>query len=243
MKVRTSRVSFGIRGILILSLPMLLAVIALAALVDGSRAAAQPLSGLDPLPAAKLACFDRQWDQAERFARLAVGSTRRPAEARRVLGRILLARGRSAEARVEFEAAVEADPRDIEALRGLAAAHKPVGRPEFALLHLHKAIEAKKEDAELWKELGLLQRETGDVMGALASLQQSLALDPGQTDVSVLVTELATGRSGLASAPPRLPGGFRIDPLNPRPLLPEGPQHQRPGLPGTGIPRGGGIVR
>jgi hypothetical protein len=65
-----------------------------------------------------------------------------------------------------------------------------MGQPGPAVQWLQTAADLKRDDPAVWKELGLTQRDAGDAFGAFSSIQKSLALDPGQADLSALLPEL-----------------------------------------------------
>jgi tetratricopeptide (TPR) repeat protein len=81
----------------------------------------------------------RDLASAEANARKAVGHGGRVAAYRDTLARVLLAAGRSDEARQQFEAALDADPQSVDAWVGLATLHSAAGRTADAAAALKRA--------------------------------------------------------------------------------------------------------
>jgi len=218
--LRSGRKGLGALAFLLLSAALSGAVVlTLWAASTGKQIPAAPL---DRLTAAKVAWADRQWPEADRLLREILAADPGNRKARILLGRMLLERGHLEEAREHFGLLVKADPQDPEANRGMGWVMSGIGQKTLASLHFRRAAQARKDDPALWKELGLAQRDEGDGLGALASLQKSFSLDPRQSDVSHLLSELATGGDRLASSAPEGPvRKGMVDPMNPRPIDPE----------------------
>lgn len=184
------------------------------------RVAASPADRLDPARAAYL----RHWlSEAEMTLRDVLRDRPDDRDARLLLGRVLVDRGRLLEARATFESVLKEDAKDVDALRGLARALVGLKQAPTAVAQLRTAVGFRGEDPGLWKELGLAQRDAGDAMGAFASLQKSLELDPEQADLSALLPDLLQ-----APSVPGLPGQPRLAPADP--LSPTGGLrgHNRP---------------
>jgi tetratricopeptide (TPR) repeat protein len=152
--------------------------------------------------------------------------------ARLLLARVLGERGRLKEAKELFEAALQADSKDQEAIRGLARVLVASGDAAGAARWLRKATDLRPDDALVWKELGLAQKEAGDSIGAFASIQRSLTIDPDQADLSALVGDLVKAPSTLT-----IPG------MNPRTgAFDQNPTRSaEPSLPGMNRPRQPGV--
>ncbi len=170
---------------------------------------------------AKIAFVDGDFALAERLLQGLTGT-----EAKTLLGRVLLERGRREEASRLFEEVLKQDPTHFEAVRGMATACQRLGRTDAAVLYWRRLTELRKDDARAWRGLGMAQREAGDGMGALITLQRSLSLDPGQGDLAKYVTELASDPARTAGPLPGLTSGTENDLLRPRPLDPIGPASQ-----------------
>ena len=163
------------------------------------------------LDRAKIAFADGDYIRAERLAREA-------GEGGRLLaGRALLERGRLLAARDLFSQVLKESPEIADALRGMGAVLQGLGQHEAAIAYLQKAARVRNS-ADDWKALGLAQRDRGENLGALTSLQQSLKLDPEQADVTALLSDLVTGKNAMAGGPTK---GFGVDPMNPRPIDPD----------------------
>lgn len=223
------RLDRGSLALLSLGLAIVAAGGATLAVTGGPTPRSAPSPGLAE---AKALFANRKYLEAGRLLRAIPDP-----EARLLLGRTLVERGRLAEAREIFSDALKSDPLNVEALRGLAAAIRGLGQKDMAALLYRRAADADPKNPLAWKELGLCQRENGDAMGALASLQQSLALDRDQADLIALLSELATA----PSAAPRFPA---VDPMTPRPIDPAA-LSPRPGAPDPTrhFPKPGGTPR
>lgn len=213
----------GRRALAFLGLSVLLAGGALFAVTEGSSPASQ--RGAVPaiasgLVAAKIALADRNYALCERLLRELLGSQPDSSEAKILLGRVFLLRGRLKESADLFKAALKGDPKNLEATRGQGAAYLGMGQLDLGILYLRKATELDPRNPEVWKDLGLAEREKGDFLGALSSLQQSLSLDAQQADLTQMLSELATGKPSPASGMAGVPRLGQHDPFNPRPIDP-----------------------
>jgi len=154
---------------------------------------------------ARAAYADRDLPRAESILRALLRSQPDRREARLLLGRTLCERGRSSEARGIFSA-LEKEQGDPESVRGLGAVSESERQFDLAASFYRRAAELRKDDPSLWRDLARAQAGRGDALGALGSLQESLRLDPGQTDLLALQSELAAA----AQTPQRrLPAGLR----------------------------------
>ncbi len=213
---RLGRGRFALGFLIVSLLAAVGGVFALAA-SDGSRGGSRwsgVAGGPGALDRAKIAFVDRDFEEAETLAREAGES------GRLLLGRILLERGRLLPAREIFYQILKAEPESPDALRGMGAVLRGLGQHEAAIAYLQKAARIRNS-ADDWKALGLAQRDRGESLGALTSLQQSLKIDPDQADVSALLTDLVTGKNALAGGPAAGSKTFGIDPMNPRPIDPD----------------------
>jgi tetratricopeptide (TPR) repeat protein len=230
------RTSKGLRTLVFLCGSLVLALGGVFALATPAPEAtpANPAAGIDPLTQARVAFADRDYPKAEALARQARDRYPDSKGARNLLGRILTERGRIAEACQLFSEVLKSSPEEVDALCGMAAALRRSGQGDAAASHLHHAAKLRPQDPQIWKELGLAQREKGDSMGALSSLQRSLDLDGKQEDLTSLITELATARPEIPGANPipKLPGAGLVpnppgaDPRStfagpPRPRVPD----------------------
>jgi predicted Zn-dependent protease len=222
------------RGLVVLALlgaALVAALAGLAAVVaPGPTPPAASTSG--PLERARAAYLERDLPGAERLLRDVLRNAPDDRAARRLLGRVLCDRGRLAEAKETYEALLKADAKDVDALRGLARALSAMGQPGPAVQWLQTAADLRKDDPSVWKELGLAQRDAGDSVGAFASIQKSLALDPEQADLSALLPQLL--QAPPSAQAPGIPG--RVNPFEaPAPARPDDPfrNANRPRPPGV----------
>lgn len=75
-----------------------------------------------------------------------------------------------------YQAAVEADPTDARAHRGLAAGHADFKDYAAALPHLETATRLRPEDPDAWYVLGRVLAWTGELERAQEALEKSIAL-------------------------------------------------------------------
>jgi len=102
----------------------------------------------------------------------------------------LLQSGDAPGARAKFQAALEADPRDVRALLGLGLASEALDDLPSAERAYRTAIEVDPRFAEAHNNLGLLLRARGDTDQAIASLERAAREDPS----------LASAQTNLALA-------------------------------------------
>lgn len=197
-----------------------------AAMTLGSSGETRIRPSFDRLTQAKIAYAERDFARAEELLK---DSAER--DEKLFLGRVLLARGRLAEARAIFAAAFKEDAKNPEAARGLAASYLALGQADLAVIYAERAANLLKDDPTAWRELGLAQEKKGDVMGALTSFQRSLELDRDQADLNLLVQELLAGKSpfGETAGPgrrgPHDPSAIRAP--DPKSLIPRAPDPTR----------------
>ena len=158
-----------------------------------------------------------------------------------VRGRQLLFEGRLKDARQIFQDEYAKNPKNIEALRGLARCAQEEGNDQEAYDHYQQITSLDPKDRLAWKHLALCARRLGRDMEALAAAQTALSLSPdGDPAMSDLMTRLVTGRHpgmdprsdpmhGLNRPPgPVEPGGgVRIpQPVDPTKQLPKPPRKE-----------------
>lgn len=203
-------------GSLILALGGLLAVAS-----SGGETPPRAMAISDPLTDAKVAIAEGDFASAENLLRKILKDQPGDLSAKVFLGRVLRQRGRLSEARDIFGAILKADPKNCEATRGLGSVYQAERQFQLAVVYFSRAAQLKRDDPQIFRELAFAQEAAGDSMGALSSLQESLKLDPGQSDLMTLQGELALGgaRNPLEGLPdlPKMPG---VDRINPRPIDP-----------------------
>jgi serine/threonine-protein kinase len=105
------------------------------------------------------------------------------------MGRIEQGTGRDAEALREFEKAVELDPRDNEAVQGLANAYAALKQYDRAEATYREAIAMRSGDWTGYKQLGLYYYRRGDLDKAIEQYKKVVDLTP----------DSAHGHSNLAA--------------------------------------------
>jgi tetratricopeptide (TPR) repeat protein len=159
------------------------------------------LARQDPLQA--LTRFDRALAGQPDYAPALVGK-----------GQAYLSTDREPEALAAFEAALAADPsladvrRRVEVLRfrsverNLAAAREAAGagRTEEALKAYANAIASSPDSPFLYRELAGVERQNGDLDGALRHLRKAVELEPGDTASLAQIGDILEGRGDLDGA-------------------------------------------
>jgi tetratricopeptide (TPR) repeat protein len=177
--------------ILILFLVAALAATAGVVIVNVAPKTSPPLLATQrPMDLARAAYLDHDGLKAEKILRDILRDRSDDRDARLLLGQALADRGRLKEARESFETVLQANGKDVDALRGLGQVLRAMGAHGSAVKQLQMAVDLGKSDPTLWKEFGLAQRDAGDTYGAFSSIQKSLALDPEQADLSILLGDL-----------------------------------------------------
>ena len=122
----------------------------------------------------------------------------------------LLNEGKIAEARKGFEEDRRKNPKNMEALRGLAQCALEDGDDEAALAYLHQLTGLAPKDRSAWRKLALCASRLGKDMEALSAAQTALSLAPeGDKGMSDLVSRVMTSKNPLEGdlAGDALPGG------------------------------------
>ena len=94
------------------------------------------------------------------------------------LGRIMLARGRNAEAAATLRRVLTAAPDRLDALMPLAQALRQIGEPREARQHLQRLADAQPDKAAVFYALGLACDDLRDWAGAVAAYRRCVALQP-----------------------------------------------------------------
>ena len=97
------------------------------------------------------------------------------AAAHSTLGGVLLATGRSAEARTEFELALKLDDKNFEALFNLAMIELEAGQVEQAFEHLKTAEEVNPDDADVHRALAEIYDKRGQASDVLREQKAAAA--------------------------------------------------------------------
>ena len=111
-----------------------------------------------------------------------------------------LRRGDTAQALAAANAAVSADPKDVQALELLTAAQQLSGDVDAAMASIDRAIVLQPDEASLhFMRAGLLVGNR-DIDAAQAALARSIGLDPNLFGAYVMQAQLALGRNDLDEA-------------------------------------------
>lgn len=100
-----------------------------------------------------------------------------------LLGDVLRNSGEPRRARAEFEAAVAAAPRFVEARIAAARAAQAAGDARAAVDLCTAGLPDAQDSVPLWRMLGIAQLSAGDAAAAATALQRAAALAPADADV------------------------------------------------------------
>jgi len=104
-----------------------------------------------------------------------------------------------------YRSAVEAEPDDVGAIRGLAdilfvkQEYEEADKRYRALLALHRAALAEGEVVELYYRLGVGSRHRGDDARARESFQKALAIEPGHKKTLAAMMEFAQAQGDVSA--------------------------------------------
>lgn len=101
------------------------------------------------------------------------------------LGRVMLARGRNAEAAATLRRVVTAAPDRLDALMPLAQAQRHIGEPREARQHLQRLAGAQPDKAPVFYALGLVCDDLRDWAGAIAAYGRCIELQPEMPEAHV----------------------------------------------------------
>lgn len=181
-----------------------------------TRPSASVARGPSAIDRAKVAYADRDFKRAEELLAGAEGP-----DADILRAKIRRDTGRVAEARDLFAKVLKQDPKNADAVQGLAQTYTALRQDEMAIPFWRRLCDLRP-DAYSYRELALAQVRTKDTIGALTSIQKSLELDPAQQDLQVLLAEVAAGRADSATA-----GSSALAPRSSRrtPMIPDPTSH------------------
>ncbi len=103
-------------------------------------------------------------------------------------------RGRTGDAEAEYERVLRRNPRDAEALCGLAGLALNRGDVVRAGEFEARAFEAAPDDASVLYWKGRVEEARGDLAAARVSYSAALAREPGDTDIQAALARLAVPR-------------------------------------------------
>ena len=95
------------------------------------------------------------------------------------LGLLLFRQGKTDEAIANFQAAVEIQPRYVDAHDNLGVALLQAGKPDAGIAHLKEAARLAPGRADLYYNLGIALGEQGQTAQAIGQFQEALQLNPG----------------------------------------------------------------
>ena len=96
------------------------------------------------------------------------------------LGRIHLSEGEPKKALVEFQAALELDPSNADALLNIGAIHQGEGRADLAQHFAERALQVDPNSIGALSQLAEIQRDQGKLDEAIRLFQEALAIDDSQ---------------------------------------------------------------
>ena len=122
--------------------------------------------------------------------------------------------GHAAEARRHFEAALEKNPDNIEALNGLANLHARGGEPDRAVPLYRRALDRKPGDAAILMNLGNALAAGGDLDAAVATYGRALILAPESAAVRLNLGAALARQGQFHEALIQIEEALRIDPAS-----------------------------
>ncbi len=141
-------------------------------------------------------------------------------------GESLLALGREGDALGAFEAAVAADPSQVELARrvevlkfrgveqGLARARDAAraGRLDEAIAAYTVAIGSSPDSPFLYREIAAIEKQKGNLDAALADFRKAVALDPGDAKSMAQIGDILEGGGDVAGAEKAYVDALAIEP-------------------------------
>src|SRR5262249_6497341 len=131
-----------------------------------------------------------------------------------LLGMALLAQGRRAEARNEFEASLARMPTYTQALSHLLTLDLADKKPDAALARLQKQIASVPQSGQLQYLLGQIHEARGEVSLAEASYLKAIELEPHLSDTYLRLSRLYVDSAKYDQALARASEILKIDPRN-----------------------------
>ncbi len=118
------------------------------------------------------------------------------------LGALYGRMGRLAEAEEILRKAVDRSPNNIEARVNLGAVLGKSGKPRAAAESLEEAIRLGYRTPDLYNAMGRAYFEADDLPRAIEALNESLSLDPGQTEIREILLQMENGPYSEGESPP-----------------------------------------
>ncbi len=131
----------------------------------------------------RVALAANAFEVGEQRFREAIGDYPESAAAKRSLAAALERMGRSAEAAMWYQEALNLSPDDAALLFHTGRLYNEEGRFQAASERLSRAVELEPSFGPAWVELARSRGETGDPLGAAEALTQALELAPGDRNL------------------------------------------------------------
>jgi len=108
----------------------------------------------------------------------AAGSRGNGGDLKRVQTKLFVEERQAQSAITHFQSILQGKPTDLDALFGLALAHKKMGRIDLAIGELEQARQLSPQDGEVLRELGICYFLNGRLDDAVSALRESLVARP-----------------------------------------------------------------
>lgn len=148
-------------------------------------------AAVNHLFAGALELEQRQFEQALRDFRYAVGVPKARPLALLLTGEALYGEGRFREAEMNFNLALQEDPQLVDAHRWLAIGYYDIGLMHEAVGHLQLVAELDPQDARPHRVMAVIHTDLGSLAVAVEDYEESLRRNPDQPDREEILTELA----------------------------------------------------
>ena len=132
-------------------------------------------------------------------------------ELRNALGWTLFQQGKSQEAVVALEKAVQVDPKHGKSHNNLALASIDVGELEIAEAHYRESL-ALKEQPAIYNDLGFVLERQGLLDEAAAAYEKSIKLEPGSASAQYNLGAMLARSGKFAEAERHLRAAIKADP-------------------------------
>ncbi len=109
-----------------------------------------------------------------------------------VLGNVYARRGEFDEAQAEFEAAIEADAKFLDARCNLSLALAHAGQMQEAERELERTLQIAPESGVVYRAAAQVYEVAGQLEAAIEALQKALVINPDDADAKAMLKELET---------------------------------------------------
>jgi len=128
-------------------------------------------------------------DERTRYIDALLQTTYKEGGAENIIGRLkriqslLLIEGRSPDANLQhFQKVLNDNPRDVDALYGLAVTQDRLGMVQESLANFRKALSISPDDADILRDLGIILFKLGQPQDAVVHLQRAFILNEKDTN-------------------------------------------------------------